>query len=116
MVLVDGNQHFFRSSLVRAGMHGAKEAVQSFITEVKEHARQQHKNDLPENVSVVAHIFSDIGRLAHDLSAAKLLPEPDKLWNFIQEVCKLEPGFTISDCGTGHQAVDSKMKCRQPQG
>jgi len=56
------------------------------------------------------HIFSDIGRLAQDLSAASLLPDPDQLWTFIQDICKIEPGITVSDCGSGHEAVDVKLK------
>lgn len=81
------------------------------MAEVKDFARSQHKNDLPEGVRTVTHIFSDIAQLAHDLSTAKLLPEPDKLWTFIQEVCRIEPGITITDCGSGHEAVDEKLKC-----
>lgn len=74
-------------------------------------AREQHPNDLPDSLSAMVHIFIDVGRLADDLLSANLLPEPDQLWTFIQEACKLEPGVTISDCGSGHQAVDRKMQC-----
>jgi hypothetical protein len=59
---------------------------------------------------VVVHVFADIGRLAQDLSAAGLLPEPEHLWTFIQGICKSEPCFTVTDCGSGQQAVDAKMK------
>jgi hypothetical protein len=59
---------------------------------------------------VIVHIFMDVGRLAHDLSSANLLPEPDQLWTFIQGASKHEPGLTISDCGAGSQAVHAKMK------
>ncbi|EXJ88109.1 hypothetical protein A1O1_05037 [Capronia coronata CBS 617.96] len=110
LVLLDGNQHFFKNGLVRAGTLGAAEAVGTLLAEVKEAARNQHKNDLPEHISVVVHIFSDVGRLAQDLSAANLLPDPDQLWTFIQQVCKIQPCFTISDCGAGHEAVDAKVK------
>lgn len=116
LVLIDGNQHFFKSDFIRAGTTGAREALGAFLSEVKEFAKAQHKNDLPEDVSVVVHIFSDIGRLAHDLSTASLLPAPDQLWTFIQDVSKLEPRFTISDCGSGHQAVDAKLKREQSPG
>ncbi|KAG9792306.1 hypothetical protein ABEF93_008591 [Exophiala dermatitidis] len=110
LVLVDGNQHFFQPGLIRAGTPGAKEAVDTLLAEVKEFARQQHKNDLPETISVVVHIFSDIGRLAQDLATANLLPDPDRLWTFVQDACKIEPCITISDCGAAHDAVDAKMK------
>ena len=112
LVLIDGNQSFFKSNFIRAGTIGAREAAAAFITEVKEFAKAQHKNDLPENISLVVHIFSDIGRLAQDLSAAGILPDPDQLWTFIQDICKLEPCFTVSDCGSGREAVDAKLKCR----
>ncbi|EXJ86894.1 hypothetical protein A1O3_03848 [Capronia epimyces CBS 606.96] len=110
LVLLDGNQHFFKHGLIRAGTSGAREAVGTLLADVRDFARSQHKNDLPENISVVVHIFSDVGRLAQDLSAANLLPDPDQLWTFIQDVCKIEPGITISDCGAGHEAVDAKVK------
>ncbi|KAK5269787.1 hypothetical protein LTR96_005485 [Exophiala xenobiotica] len=110
LVLIDGNQHFFKPDFIRAGTAGAQEAIRSFISEAKEVARAQHKNDLPENISPVVHIFSDIGRLAQDLSAASLLPDPDQLWTFIQDICKIEPGITVSNCGSGHEAVDAKLK------
>ena len=80
------------------------------MAEVRKFAKTQHKDDLPENISVVVHIFSDIGQLAQDLSAANLVPDPDQIWTFIQDICKLQPGFTVSDCGSGRQAVDAKMK------
>lgn len=115
LVLIDGNQHFFKTDFIRAGTAGAQEAVRTFISKAKEVARAQHKNDLPENISPVVHIFSDIGRLAQDLSAASLLPDPDQLWTFIQDICKIEPGITVSDCGSGHEAVDVKLKCEESQ-
>lgn len=114
LVLIDGNQYFFKSSFIRAGTIGVREAAGAFITEVKEFAKAPHKNDLPEDISLVVHIFSDIGRLAQDLSAAGILPDPDQLWTFIQDICKLEPCFTVSDCGSGHEAVDAKLKCNDP--
>ncbi|KIX02951.1 uncharacterized protein Z518_06501 [Rhinocladiella mackenziei CBS 650.93] len=110
LVLIDGNQHFFKHDLIRAGTSGARDAVRALIEEAKEFAAQQHKNDLPDNISVVVHIFSDIGRLARDLSDANLLPELDQLWTFIQDICKTEPCLTVSDCGAGHEAVDAKLK------
>ncbi|KAI1629056.1 hypothetical protein EDD37DRAFT_644827 [Exophiala viscosa] len=110
LVLIDGNQSFFKSSFIRAGTVGAREAAAAFITEVKELAKAQHKNDLPEDILLVVHIFSDIGRLAQDLSTAGNLPNPDQLWTFIQDICKLEPCFTVSDCGSGREAVDAKLK------
>ncbi|KAJ9612888.1 hypothetical protein H2200_002829 [Cladophialophora chaetospira] len=110
LVLIDGNQTFFRPKLIRSGAHGAKEAVEKLITEAKASAREQHKNDLPEHLSVIVHIFIDVGKLADDLSTSNLLPEPDQLWTFIQEASKNELGVTITDCGAGHQAVDAKMK------
>lgn len=65
---------------------------------------------------MVVHIFSDIGRLADDLSAANLLPDPDALWGFVQEVCRIAPYITISDCGSSPNAVDNKIqgKYREP--
>ena len=96
--------------MIRAGTHGAKEAVETLTKEAKSLAQEEHKNDLPEHLSVIVHIFIDVGKLAEDLSTANLLPDPDQLWTFVQDVSKLEPGVTISDCGTGHQAVDAKMK------
>ncbi|KIW12646.1 hypothetical protein PV08_09924 [Exophiala spinifera] len=110
LVLIDGNQHFFKPHFIRSGAAGAHEAVERFVAEVKDFARAQHKNDLPEGVSLVTHIFSDIGQLAHDLSAANLIPEPDRLWPFILEVCRVEPGITITDCGSGPDAVRHKLK------
>ncbi|OAP65076.1 hypothetical protein AYL99_01048 [Fonsecaea erecta] len=110
MVLFDGNHHFFKPNLVRAGIEGAKSAIDTLVTEAKAFARAQHKNDLPDHLSVVVHIFIDVGKLADDLSTAGLLPDPDQLWTFIQDAGKLETGVTISDCGAGHQAVDAKMK------
>lgn len=59
---------------------------------------------------MVVHIFSDIGRLADDLSAANLLPDPDALWGFVQEVCRIAPYITISDCGSSPKAVDGKIQ------
>ncbi|KAK4937927.1 hypothetical protein LTR10_021568 [Elasticomyces elasticus] len=110
LVLIDGNQSFFKSNFIRAGTIGLREAATAFIAEVKEFAKAQHKNDLPEDISLVVHIFSDIGGLAQDLSASDSLPDPDQLWTFIQDICKLEPCFTVSDCGSGHEAVDAKLK------
>ncbi|KIW94333.1 uncharacterized protein Z519_05649 [Cladophialophora bantiana CBS 173.52] len=110
MVLVDGNHHFFKPNLVRAGIEGAKLAIDTLVTEAKALAREQHKNDLPDHLSVIVHIFIDVGKLADDLSTTGLLPEPDQLWTFIQEAGKLEPGITISDCGSGHHAVEAKIR------
>ncbi|KAJ9633657.1 hypothetical protein H2204_006863 [Knufia peltigerae] len=110
LVLIDGNQHFFQPHFLRMGAAGADEAVKRFVAEVKDFARAQHKSDLPEGIDTVTHVFADIGQLAHDLSVAKLLPEPDTLWTFIQEVSKVDPGMTITDCGSGHGAVDTKLK------
>ncbi|OQV04510.1 hypothetical protein CLAIMM_09377 [Cladophialophora immunda] len=110
MVLVDGNHHFFNPNLVRAGIQGAKSAIDALVAEAKTFAREQHKNDLPDHLSVVVHIFIDVGKLADDLSIAGVLPDPDQLWTFIQDAGKLEPGITISDCGAGRHAVDAKMK------
>lgn len=77
---------------------------------MKDYAKNQHKNDLPETISVVVHIFSDVGRLAQDLSATNLLPDPEQLWTFIQDVSRLAPCVTVSDCGAGHESVEAKMK------
>ncbi|EXJ55081.1 hypothetical protein A1O7_08006 [Cladophialophora yegresii CBS 114405] len=110
LVLVDGNQTFFKPGLILAGPRGVRGAVETLIAEAKTCARAQHKNDLSDNLSAIVHIFVDVGRLAHDLSTANLLPEPDQLWTFIQDASKLEPGITISDCGSGQGAVDAKMK------
>jgi hypothetical protein len=111
LVLVDGNQTFFNSKFISLGTAGTKEAVESLVKEAKYFAQDKHKNDLPENLSIIVHIFVDVGQLADDLSSANLLPNPDQLWLFIQDASKLEPGITISDCGSGHEAVDAKMKC-----
>ncbi|KIY01991.1 uncharacterized protein Z520_02129 [Fonsecaea multimorphosa CBS 102226] len=110
MILFDGNHHFFNPNLVRAGIQGAKSAIDSLVAEASAFAREQHKNDLPDHLAVVVHIFIDVGKLADDLSIAGLLPNPDQLWTFIQNVSRLEPGVTISDCGSGHHAVEAKMK------
>lgn len=99
--------------MVRAGAHGARDAVHIFLKEVQDFARSQHKNDfapLPDSIKVVVHVFSDIGRLADDLSAASLLPDPDTLWTFVQEICKIAPTVTISDCGNDPRAVDNKVQ------
>jgi hypothetical protein len=89
-----------------------KEAIQSLTSEAKTSAQEQRKNDLPStNLSVIVHIFIDVGRLADDLASAGLLPEPDKLWTFIQGVCA-EAGVTISDVGSDQRAVAAKMKCK----
>ena len=108
LLLVDGNQTFFKPNLIQS--RSAKEAIGQLIAEAKLSAQSQHKNDLPEHLSVILHIFMDVGKLADDLSTAGLLPEPDQLWTFIQDASKHELGVTITDCGSGHQAVDLKMK------
>jgi hypothetical protein len=108
LILIDGNQTFFKSNLIHSGV---KQAVDTLIAEAKAFALAQHKNDLPEHLSVIVHIFIDVGKLADDLSTTGVLPEPDQLWTFIQDASKLEPGVTISDCGAGHNAVDAKIKC-----
>ncbi len=95
---------------MRAGAAGAQGALATFLAEVRQLARIAHKNELPEDVAVVVHIFADIGRLAQDLSAADLLPDPEHLWTFIQGICKAEPCLTVTDCGSGHQAVDAKIR------
>ncbi|KAH0847227.1 hypothetical protein FOPE_00333 [Fonsecaea pedrosoi] len=110
MVLFDGNHHFFSPNLVRAGIQGAKSAIDTLVAEAKAFAREQHKNDLPDLLSVIVHIFIDVGKLADDLSTAGSPPDPDQLWTFIQNASKLEPGVTISDCGSGHHAVDAKIR------
>ena len=84
--------------------------METLVKEAKAYAREQHKNDLPEHFSVIVHIFIDVGKLADDLSRANLLPEPDQLWSFIQHGCQLEPGLTISDVGSSHEAVEAKLK------
>ncbi|KIW63523.1 hypothetical protein, variant [Phialophora macrospora] len=110
LVLIDGNQTFFKPDFFRAGPQGARGAVETLIAEAKAFARAQHKNDLSEQLSAIVHVFVDVGKLADDLSTANLLPEPDQLWTFIQDASKIEPGITISDCGAGRAAVDAKMK------
>ncbi|ETI20628.1 hypothetical protein G647_06970 [Cladophialophora carrionii CBS 160.54] len=110
LVLVDGNQTFFKPDVIRAGARGVRGAIETLVAEAKAFARAQHKNDLSDNLSAIVHIFVDVGSLADDLSTANLLPEPDQLWAFIQDASKLEPGITITDCGSGHDAVDAKMK------
>ena len=113
LVLIDGNHHFFDDALVKAGPNGARDAVHTLLEEVRGFARSQHKHDsapLPENIKVVVHVFCDIGRLADDLSTANLLPDPDALWGFVQEICKIEPFVTVSDCGSSPTAVDSKIQ------
>lgn len=111
MVLVDGSQHFFSPNLIRGGLAGARQAADTLLTEAKEYARTRHKNDLPENISVVVHIFSDICQLARDLYDSQALSDPGQLGTFVQELCSFYPGFTISDCRGGRQTVDAKMKC-----
>ena len=111
-MLIDGNQIFFKPDLIRAGASGTKEAVETLVREVKLNAQEQHKNDLPEDLSVIVHIFINVGKLADNLSTCNLLPNPDQLWTFIQDASKFEPGLTISDCGSDHRVVDAKMKSK----
>ncbi|KEF51688.1 uncharacterized protein A1O9_12323, partial [Exophiala aquamarina CBS 119918] len=110
LILVDGNNHFFKDTFLRAGAAGVKDAVPPFLDQVRQFARDQHKHDLLENTIPIVHVFSDIDRLSQDLQSAGALPDPSSLLDFCQELCKAQPYFTISDCSMDPQAAAMKVE------
>lgn len=96
------------------GAAGVKDAVQPFLEELRQFARDQHKHDLLESTIPVIHVFSDIDQLAKDLQNAGALPDPSSLLDFCQELCKAQPYFTISDCSMDPRAAATKVESLYP--
>ena len=105
---MDGNQIYFKDEIVRSG--AAESAVHSLINEVLETAKSRHKNDLASDVRIVVHVFVDLDRLLGDLVSAGSLPDRQQLDEFTKALTASTPSLAVTDCGSGRQGVDAKLK------
>jgi hypothetical protein len=110
LMLLDGNQSFFKPDIVRGGESSAQSAVHSLIAEIREAAESKHKSDLASDIQVVVHLFIDFGRLIRDLVSAGSLSDGQQLQDFTAALTASSGLLSVTDCGSGREGIDGKMK------
>jgi hypothetical protein len=109
LLLVDGNQTFFKPDVIRQGAVVAQRVAHSLAAEVLQAAGSKHKNDLASDVQVLISFFVDLDRLATDLASSSFVIERNQLFDFVR-VLNAIPLFSVVDCAGGKAAVDTKLK------
>ena len=80
------------------------------MSEIRTIVRQQHKNDLAEEISILMNIFVDFDRLSQDLIAAGSISTRKQLDMFFKALIAEHPLLSVVDCGSNQGAVPAKMQ------
>ncbi|RMZ77638.1 hypothetical protein DV738_g4292, partial [Chaetothyriales sp. CBS 135597] len=100
LVLVDGNQTWFRDSVIHSASSKADEVANHLVAEAREVARRQHSNDLSDDFSVLVHIFVDTEKLCQDLIAAGSISSAQQLKEFLNDLMSAQSLITVINCGS----------------
>lgn len=104
LTIIDGNNLWFRDQFNKPDC--AAEVAASIVSEMRDHARVNHRYNLPEGIAALVQIFVDLGQLAKDLMAAEAISKNRDLLEFM-EALNSQPNVSVVACN--YKAVQQRI-------
>ncbi|KIW34987.1 uncharacterized protein PV07_01714 [Cladophialophora immunda] len=108
MVLIDGDNMYFLTELVKKGAVGGDEAAKLLRQAVFEYLR--HDNNFKHDYKIVIRVYANLKGLSKFYSDMNILPSATSFNQFVLGFNKAHPLCDFMDAGNHEEAADTKLK------